>query len=82
MFRCQLCGDVVPPGTPSQRIVVQSRRTQYPYRSKANVVVRKPESGRRRKTKKEYRDDPGGEGHEIVREVIVCPNCVARNGSQ
>lgn len=30
--------------------------------------------------KKEYRDDPGGEGQEIEKELIVCPNCAAKNG--
>ncbi len=33
-----------------------------------------------KKLKKEYRDDPGGEGQEIVQEVIVCPACAANNG--
>lgn len=43
----------------------------------ANVVV-VHEAGK--KPKKEYRDDPGGEGQEIVKEVIVCPTCAAKNG--
>jgi hypothetical protein len=73
-----LCQCVVPPGTPSHRLVVRRRTKQYPYRSRANVLVRRPEP--RKKPKKEYRDDPGGEGQEIVREVTVCPVCAAKNG--
>jgi hypothetical protein len=78
MFRCQLCQCVVPPRTPSQRLVVKRRGKEYPYRSRANVVVRRPATDK--KPKKVYVDDPGGEGQEIVQEVIVCPACAARKG--
>ena len=27
-----------------------------------------------------HTDDPGGEGQEVVEEVIVCPACAAKNG--
>lgn len=40
------------------------------------MIVRKPKDGK--KTKKEFRDDPGGQGHEIVQEVIVCPACASK----
>src|SRR5262249_30673384 len=78
MFRCQLCQWVVPPRTPSQRLVLQRRGKKYPHRSRANIVVRQREDDK--KPKKEYVDDPGGAGQEIVREVTVCPACAARNG--
>ena len=42
------------------------------------VICRKKEN----KTKKEFRDDPGGVGQEIVKEVIVCPACSAKNGQK
>jgi hypothetical protein len=58
-------------------MVVKQRSKKYPYRSRANVVV-VHESFRKPKT--EYRDDPGGEGREIVKEVKVCPACATRNG--
>jgi hypothetical protein len=77
MFRCQLCQSVVPPHTPCQHLVLARRSKKYPYRPKANVVVRKPASDK--KPKKEYRDDPGGEGQEIVQEVIVCPERASNN---
>jgi hypothetical protein len=76
MFRCQLCQCVVPPHTPCQHLVVKRRSKEYPYRSRANVVV---VSEPPKKRKKEYRDDPGGEGREIAKEVIVCPTCAAKN---
>jgi hypothetical protein len=65
--------------TPAQRLVVRSRRKEYPYRPRANVVIVRIKA---RKTKKEYRDDPGGEGEEIVQEITVCPACAARNGEK
>jgi hypothetical protein len=49
---------------------VRRRTKQYPYRSRANVFIRRPEPGK--KPKKEFRDDPGGTGEEIVQEVMVC----------
>jgi hypothetical protein len=79
MFRCQLCQRVVPPHTPCEHLVLRRRRKEYPYRSRANPFARTNEAGKR----KEYHtDDPGGEGQEVVVEVIVCPNCAAQNGQQ
>jgi hypothetical protein len=44
---------------------------------RANSFVRLNEQGKR----KEYHvDDPGGQGEEIIQEVIVCPACAARQG--
>jgi hypothetical protein len=77
MFRCQLCQCVVPPRIPCQRLVLKWRSKRYPYRSRANTFLRTNESGKRKECQT---DDPGGEGQEIVKEVIVCPDCAARNG--
>jgi hypothetical protein len=77
MFRCSLCQSVVPPGIPSHQLVLKRRRKAYPFRSRANAFVRTNEAGKR---KEFHTDDPGGEGHEVVREVIVCPACAARDG--
>src|SRR5580658_6147739 len=77
MFRCQLCQCVVPPKTPCQHLVLERRSKKYPYRSMANTFVRLNDKGKR----KEYHtDDPGGEGQEVVKEIVVCPACAARNG--
>ena len=67
MYRCDRCGEVMPPRTPSFRRVVATRSKSYPFRSKANVV--------RVKGKVCRRDDLGGEGTEIVSEDTVCPDC-------
>jgi hypothetical protein len=73
MFRCQLCGTVVPPRTPSHRVVVQSRPKRYPYRPRANSFFRWVKG----KHKKLHTDDPGGSGTAIVREVRACAACAA-----
>jgi hypothetical protein len=72
MFRCQLCGELVPPRTSAQRIVVSTRVKKFPFRSQANRIVRLNEKGKRKVT---FVDDPGGLGSEIVRELMVCPAC-------
>jgi hypothetical protein len=71
MYRCQLCGRVVPAGTPARRVVVRTRAARYPFRSQANRVVR-PVNG---KPRVRYTDDPGGAGSAIVAERIACPDC-------
>ena len=75
MYRCQLCQSVVPAKTPCHRLVLQWRKKEYPFRPRANVLVRKPSPDK--KPKEEYRDDPGGQGYEIVKEIIVCTACAA-----
>jgi hypothetical protein len=77
MFRCQSCQALVPPGTPPQRLVVKSRKKDYKYRSCANTFRRTTETGKR---KVYHTDDPDGTGEEIVKELIVCQGCAARNG--
>jgi hypothetical protein len=77
MFRCQSCQCVVPPHTPCQHLVVKRRGKEYPRRSQANTFFRINEKGQR---KEHHTDDPGGEGQEVVREVIVCAACAAQNG--
>ena len=70
MYRCEICKEVVPPHTPSHRVVTETRPAQYPFRPDANVVLVKGKS--------EKRHDPGGSGREIAREVIACPRCAGR----
>ena len=67
MYRCQICGGVVPAHSPAIRQVVETRRREYPFRSKANPF--------RKDGKVEKTDDPGGVGREIVREILVCQAC-------
>jgi hypothetical protein len=79
MFRCQLCGQVVPAGTPSQRLVVKTRQKSYPFRSRVNRLIKLSETG---KPKEVFTDDPGGTGREIAQELIVCPSCAQNPGRQ
>lgn len=65
MFDCGVCGTTTKPGEKAVHQVVETRAVVYPYRTAAHPI-------RRDKPK----DDPGGKGIEIVREVLVCPRCV------
>jgi hypothetical protein len=79
MFRCQLCECIVPPRTSCQRLVLNWRSKEYPYRARANTFVRTDEKGKR---KEHHSDDPGGNGKEVAKEVIVCPTCAAQQNGQ
>lgn len=68
MYRCEMCRELVPPGTPSHRVVVETRERRYPYRPDLFAI----------KGTKEKKADPGGVGREIVREVIACPRCAGK----
>ncbi len=70
MYRCELCNVVVSPGTRANRVVLETRPTEYPSRPKAH----KRRVGRKLK----FFDDPGGAGFEIAREAIVCRVCYER----
>ena len=70
MYQCEICRKVVPPNTPSYKIVVETRPVAYPRRPDANKT--------RVRGKIEKRDDPGGQGFEIVRELRACPECANR----
>ncbi|MDA0834135.1 MAG: hypothetical protein O3A29_12700 [Planctomycetota bacterium] len=72
MYRCEMCGVLVPPRTAVNRLVIETREKVYPYRSKANRVAYLDEKG---KHKVAFIDDPGGTGLEIVKEINVCPTC-------
>jgi hypothetical protein len=60
-------------------LVLQTRPKIYPYRPKANRVVRPDRTG---KMKEFFVDDPGGKGQEIAREAIVCHECAKRHGNR
>ena len=67
MFRCQNCGTVVPPRTKTRSAIVQRRPMEYEERS-AEV------QGRRGRARTRI-IDRGGFGHEIIRELKICPAC-------
>jgi hypothetical protein len=71
MYRCDLCTTVVPPRTPAHRVVLETRLRHYPSRPRTF-----PPLDRRERNKLEkWKDDPGGAGHETVREALACPAC-------
>lgn len=69
MYKCELCKQIVPAHTPAHHLVVATRPKTYPPRPEVNRV----KSG----GKVEWKDDPGGAGVEIVKEILVCPACAA-----
>jgi hypothetical protein len=77
MFRCQTCGTVVPPRTPSHPVVARSRPSRYPARSRANSFFRCVNG----KRKHLHTDDPGGTGTAIVEEIRVCPACASNHAA-
>ena len=71
MFRCQLCGHVVPARTRSNKVVLVSRPKTYAVRG-SDRHDRRFRRGAP-PPKREY--DKGGTGHEIVHEVMACDSC-------
>lgn len=67
MYICQRCGKVSQSGQTSSLITVEFQRWKFPFREKVHML--------RREGKTEYRDDPGGEGLQIVKEIRVCSLC-------
>jgi hypothetical protein len=65
-----VCHTIVPAKTPATRVVIETRYKRYPVRPKAWRV--------KHEGKIKFMDDPGGEGYEIAREVLVCPACAAQ----
>lgn len=76
MFVCDVCGSVTAPGAPCHRVTVETRDVEYPKRDKAHWHPPRPP-----KEKGKWVADPGGFGHETVREVRACPQCAAVGAS-
>jgi hypothetical protein len=70
MYRCDVCGKPVEPGIPALKRVVETRERTYPSRSEAGGRPQEPK-GKGRRSK----GDPGGAGHEIVKEQLMCAEC-------
>lgn len=61
----------MPPKTSSIRLVVETRPRTYPPRKDIYPYWEKG--------KLKFRDDPGGQGWEVVQEIVVCPACAEEN---
>jgi len=68
MFQCGICKEQSKPGQKAHHIVVEQRAVTYPPRQQAHLY--KDAMGKWMK-----RDDPGGQGTEIVREVLAHEKC-------
>ena len=80
MYRCEICRQVQPAGTPSLTVPAEVRVRTYPLRKDALPGLPRKGQGGRKIPKKhlEPRDDLGGQGVEIVREVRCCPVCAEK----
>lgn len=65
-FRCDYCNKVTKLHEKQTRVVIQTREHVHPYRKNANPHARFIEG----------KDDPGGKGSQIVKEVVICEACV------
>jgi hypothetical protein len=86
MFRCQICHCVVAARTAAIRVILETRPKRYPLRPKQYLPPPDPKKRKGKKQKrlktmppldkrKDWLDDPGGNGLEIVREVLACASC-------
>jgi hypothetical protein len=72
MYRCHFCKAVVREGVSAHRVVLETRRAEYPRRKEVRTIKK----GRKNDRKKgRVQGDPGGRGKEIVREVLACRSC-------
>jgi hypothetical protein len=70
MFKCESCQRVIGPQVSATRVVIETRPVTYPFREKAHRI--------KIEGKPKMIDDPGGVGQEIVREILVCPDCAEK----
>lgn len=77
MYRCQVCGQVTPSGTRANKIVVATRPKTYPSRGGERSGFR-----RRFRSAPSKPYDKGGEGREIVQELVVCESCAQSRGAE
>lgn len=68
MFNCGLCNTSSKPKETAYRIVVETREAIYPYREGVHKF--------RKDGKRVVKDDPGGRGIEVAREVLAHKACV------
>ena len=70
MYRCAKCDRVTTVRSSAHSVVSEIRIKEYPHRSNAIPVA----GGKRRKRAK--RDDRGGRGWEVQKEILVCTDCL------
>ncbi len=83
MFQCQECQRISKPREPSELVVVARHLHTFPARPQAHRYKQtevRHRRGRvfRKEGKVAYKDDPGGVGYQIDREIRVCAQCVPK----
>ena len=68
MFNCGVCGKTSQAGERAVRVSMESRRATYPAIKAAHHYW--DQDGR-----EIWKDDPGGEGPQIVKEVLAHKEC-------
>lgn len=69
MFTCSFCKQAIGPNIKPVRVVVETRAKEY-----HNEFYREDEWGNREK------HTVDSQGHEIVKEILLCPDDAANNG--
>lgn len=68
-FVCKVCNEKQINGTKAHMVVLQKRAKHYPPRPKAYKVFDEEEQ------EYTFKEDPGGDGFEAVKEVQACKAC-------
>lgn len=68
MFHCGLCNANSKEGENAHHAIVEQREAVYPFISEAHHFIN-------REGMKIVRDDKGGKGLQIVKEILVCSAC-------
>lgn len=67
-YRCEVCKEPSQHGERANKVVTDTRQHQHPFRKDAFEV--------RVGSWYESRDDKGGTGTQIVKEVVMCEACL------
>ena len=81
MYKCEMCGTVVPPRSKSHTVVTEKREKAYAPQQR-QPGGKKGKGGRGRGRHRDSGELPGGRGWEIVKEVLVCQSCAERHEAQ
>ena len=83
MFNCPSCQKTTAPYEQGELIVTAKHLYTFPARQKAHkfkATASFSKGGRtfRREGRTEYKDDPGGQGFQIDKEIRVCRRCAPK----
>lgn len=80
MFRCRECKKISKPGESSELVVVAKHLHTFPARLRAHKFKEATQISRsgkiiRKEGRISFKDDPGGRGMQIDKEIRVCQKC-------